>query len=71
MAVQAGNQSEPPPDARRYALGRIAAPLLHTVPCGLCAGPTVASFTGSATWYSVAVGGLIGLAVGLVIGTAD
>src|SRR5437868_3435693 len=71
MAVQAGNQSEPPPDARRRAVGRIAAALIPAVPFGLCAGPVVASLTGWAIWDGVAVGGLMGLVLGLVVGTAD
>ncbi len=71
MVGQAGNQSEPAPAARGHVLGRIAAALLHTVPFGLCAGPLVASRTDWAIWSSVAGGGLMGLALGLVVGTAD
>jgi hypothetical protein len=71
MAVHTGNQSGPPPHAGSGALVRIAAALLHTVPFGLCAGPLVASFNGRAISFNVAVGGLIGLVAGLVIGTAD
>jgi hypothetical protein len=72
MAVQAGNQSEQPPGARRGKLGwRIAAALLHTVPFGLVAGPVVLSFTDWPIGYRVAVGGLMGLVVGAVVGTAD
>jgi hypothetical protein len=71
MTLQVSNQSGPPPAARRSALARIAASVLPAVPFGLCAGPLIAYHTGWAVGYSVAVGGLTGLALGLVIGAAD
>jgi hypothetical protein len=72
MTVQAGNPSDPPPDAPRVKLSwRIAAALIHTVPFGLFAGPVVASFTDWPIGYRVALGGVLGLVAGLVVGTAD
>jgi hypothetical protein len=70
MAFQTQNQSEPPTNAGGVAL-RIAAALIHTVPLGLGAGLFVAFSSGGALGHSLLVGGLIGLAFGVIVGTAD
>ena len=69
LAVEPAVPVEPPPEAPKSLPRRLASPLLFTLPFGLVAGFVLAASRDGTLWSGMVVGGLIGLAFGLLVGT--